>query len=331
MKKFISIKEEILSEIKNGKLLPDEKLPVREELISKYGVTRATLSKALAELINEGWLKAVRGQGTFVGTGPDTLRMALVCNFNFQEKIPNAPKFAHMVDTLNYILISSIEGKFDFVDSQKAVRDMSFASSYDIVVWIMPDDKALSAIREYKHKILVINRYGNDLNFVSTNHRKAVYDAADRLITKFGSDVNLFYLDMGQDDFIARERRAGFMDLCRKRGLFYNFCRISKTFQENVDNLMAIKFEAGKANIIVSPTAFVTGAVLRMAYMRNIQMGKDFHYSDFDNANSAENTGVAIPSVLQDYAAMGREAASAMKNMIQNPVQIYIPHRLINI
>ena len=331
MKKFISIKEEILSEIKSGKLKNDEKLPVREELISKYGVTRATLSKALAELIKEGWLKAVRGQGTFVGSGPDKIRMALVCNFSFQEKTPNAPKFTHMVDALNYILISSFDGKFDFIDSQKAVKDMSFASSYDIVVWIMPDDQALSAIREYKHKVLVINRYGSDLNFVSTNHRKAVYDAAERLITKFGPDINLFYLDMGQDDFVARERRAGFMDICRERGLFYSFCRIAREFQENVDNLMAIKLETGKANIIVSPTASATGAVLRMAYLRNIQMGKDFHYSDFDNANSAENTGVAIPSVLQDYAAMGREAAAAMKNMIQNPVQIYVPHRLINI
>ena len=331
MKKFISIKEEILSEIKSGKLKNDEKLPVREELINKYGVTRATLSKALGELIGEGWLKAVRGQGTFVGAGPDKIRMALVCNFSFQEKTLNAPKFTHMVDALNYILISSFEGKFDFIDSQKAAKDISFVSSYDIVVWIMPDDPALSIIREYRHKILVINRYGDGLNFVSTNHRKAVSDAAEQFVTKFGSDINLFYLDMGQDDFVARERRAGFMDVCRTRGLFYNFCRISRGFQENVDNLMSIRFEPGKANVIVSPTASVTGAVLRMAYLRNIQMGKDFYYSDFDNANSIENTGIAVPSVLQDYAAMGREAAAAMKNMIQNPVRIYVPHRLINI
>ncbi|OGV31047.1 MAG: hypothetical protein A2020_00230 [Lentisphaerae bacterium GWF2_45_14] len=331
MKKFISIKEEILSEIKSGKLKSLDKLPVRETLIRKYGVTRATLNKAIGELIKEGWLKAVRSQGTFVSSGPDKIRMALVCDFSLQEKTVNAPKFAHMVDALNYILVSSFDGKFDFIDSLKASKDMSFISSYDIVVWIIPDDATLAKIQEYKHKVLIINRYGTALNYVSTNHRKAVSNITEHFIAKFSGTVNLFYLDMDQDDFIARERRAGFMDACRSHDLFYSFCRISRVFQENVDNLMATRFDAEKANVIVSPTASVTGAVLRMAYLRKLQMGKDFYYSDFDNANSVENTGIAIPSVLQDYAAMGREAASAMKNVIQGPVQLYVPHRLINI
>jgi DNA-binding LacI/PurR family transcriptional regulator len=74
-----------------------------------------------------------------------------------------------------------------------------------------------------------------------------------------------------------------------------------------------------------------TGAVLRMAHIKNLRIGEDFFYSDFDNADSLISTGVKIPSILQDYKKMGEEVIKAAKNITDGPAQKFTPHHLVNI
>ena len=47
---YQKIKEDILRQIKDGQLLPGDKIPTEYQLMEKYGVSRITVSKALSEL-----------------------------------------------------------------------------------------------------------------------------------------------------------------------------------------------------------------------------------------------------------------------------------------
>ena len=51
---YQKIKEDILRQIKDGQLLPGDKIPTEYQLMEKYGVSRITVSKALSELKSEG-------------------------------------------------------------------------------------------------------------------------------------------------------------------------------------------------------------------------------------------------------------------------------------
>lgn len=52
--------------IRRGHFRPDDPLPSEHELSKSYGVSRATVRKALAELASEGLVYTVKGKGSFV-------------------------------------------------------------------------------------------------------------------------------------------------------------------------------------------------------------------------------------------------------------------------
>ena len=328
--KYIMIKEEIISEISSGKLKRGDKLPVREELIRKYSVTRATLDKAFRELIRENWLTAKRKKGTFVSGPSEKRKVALVMNFPGMESAGSLD-FFHQTDALKYILFSSFRDNMVLLEEKSVCRNIKLLSGYDISIWHAPPDVTLPRLLPFKHKVLVINRYYEGLNFVSTNHRGAVREATLKLIEAHGSQSQLVYLDLPYNSFISRERREGFFEACSEKNRFYRICRMSKDFEENVREVSSLKITADIPTVIISPSILLTGAVLKMAYMKGVQMGREFFYCDFDNADSLEKTGVSIPSILQDYEKMGMEAVKAVDKMQScKNVSVFVPYKLVN-
>ncbi|MHC5217314.1 aminotransferase-like domain-containing protein [Enterococcus sp. LJL128] len=66
---YQAIVEHILGLIKNGELLPGEKLPAERKLADMLGVNRSTVVHALEELEAMGWLLRKQGSGSFVAEG----------------------------------------------------------------------------------------------------------------------------------------------------------------------------------------------------------------------------------------------------------------------
>jgi GntR family transcriptional regulator len=57
----------ILVDLTDNDLSPDAPIPSERELMSRYGVSRATVREAIGQLVSEGRLYRVHGKGTFVG------------------------------------------------------------------------------------------------------------------------------------------------------------------------------------------------------------------------------------------------------------------------
>lgn len=61
------IQSDLRSRIESGELAPGSRLETEQELMARYGVSRATVRQALAGLVSEGLVEIRRGLGTFVG------------------------------------------------------------------------------------------------------------------------------------------------------------------------------------------------------------------------------------------------------------------------
>ena len=90
MKIYEQIEDDILKDIKNGLLKPNEKLPTNLELAEKYHTSGVTVRKSLAALVNKGYLFSVERVGTFV---KERERDLFTVNFslegNINEEITN--------------------------------------------------------------------------------------------------------------------------------------------------------------------------------------------------------------------------------------------------
>lgn len=65
-KLYVRIKDWLRLEIESGRYKRGDQIPTEEELMKRFGVSRATVRRAIQELVLEGWLYRVQGSGTFV-------------------------------------------------------------------------------------------------------------------------------------------------------------------------------------------------------------------------------------------------------------------------
>ena len=60
------VKRQLLDEIVQGALKPDDRLPAEAELVERFGVSRHTVRRAMAELVEMGLVRVEQGRGAFV-------------------------------------------------------------------------------------------------------------------------------------------------------------------------------------------------------------------------------------------------------------------------
>jgi len=71
--------QKIRSSIGSGSLLPDSQLPTIKELTESHAVSGVTVNKAMSTLLKDGFIRSVRGGGTYVASRPpNTTRFGLV-------------------------------------------------------------------------------------------------------------------------------------------------------------------------------------------------------------------------------------------------------------
>jgi hypothetical protein len=331
--KYEKVKASILADIRSGFYKTGERIPTREELIAKYSVTRTTVNQALKILVNAGVLSTSKRGGTVVTGQPMPLDVAFVSSLGGVSP-GDIVRISENENTVMFRPLLEVMSEFnvDFINIRNVSEsDFDWTEKYDCVVWVMPDDRILSKLPKYKDKMLVINRYHKDLNFIATNHRKAVCEMTKYNLERSGENKQIFFLNSTvHDEFIWRERREGFVDACQSKDLFYRICNLNVDNYESIlKSLMAIEFEPDKNIVMVSPCLAYSGAVLQMVQRRGLVFDENFFYSDFDNRHSQLNTGVKIVSAIQDYEHMGHEIVKALRNFGKEKIQIFVPAEII--
>jgi len=83
--KYVQIKEYILQSIQSGAYPHNSRIPSTRTLADQFEVNRLTVTKAIDELVQEGWLATSVGKGTFVA--PAKIDQELLSLTSFTEDV----------------------------------------------------------------------------------------------------------------------------------------------------------------------------------------------------------------------------------------------------
>jgi GntR family transcriptional regulator len=67
---YLQVYDMITDAIKTGQLKPGDRLPTERSFCQQFGVSRATVRRALRRLVDEGVVEATVGRGSFISGGP---------------------------------------------------------------------------------------------------------------------------------------------------------------------------------------------------------------------------------------------------------------------
>lgn len=166
--KYVIIKNDIKNDIENGLLKPDQKISSEKEICEHYNVSRITATRALSDLVSEGYLYRIQGKGTFVkgseilGNGLNLLGFTKRMkdqNLELKTKLietssvlipKKMAKFFNLDPTMQVILLKRVR----IVDGQPLCISMSYLIP-EIFYWTTlenMEEESLYDLLEHKYK-----------------------------------------------------------------------------------------------------------------------------------------------------------------------------------
>ena len=318
MKNYRNIAREIERRILNGIYPPNTLLPSRLELMREFQVARATLDRAVQELVNSRRLTSRRGSGTSVNPLSEHRRDVALIGMPFGVEIDSFHNFNCR----------------PFKKELLAKRsNWSMLYDFDALLWRFPESSELPVIEAMSGKIpqVVVNRVIPGINCVSTDHRGAYRSIAVERMKLFPEALPVF-MSSGRKSLPGQYRFEGFADACRAAGKFYELWNFTAgaTFNDNAAEIKQKLEELhGKPALVLSDSISLTGAFMRAVALTSRKWGEDLWYSDFDNSYDENIWGVRVTSFIQDYKVLTSAALEQLAELLDGSGDAMPEHKLI--
>lgn len=338
--KYEKVKLAILKDIRDGKLTPGDKLPIREELVKKYGTTRTTIDKAISGLVSENVLTASRRHGTFVAAKKMSRKIALI---SWKKSIARHSNY--FGDRYNYFSLFGTlmerlkDNIFKIIEPEEINDNPQILNDYDYILWnALPLDILNDLVEKLncRDKIILLNRYYEGFHFASTNHQESARKLTEIFLKKLPDKSIFYFIDIESNSqgmsYVLNERKKGFLKACEEYRRFYRFLNVGPSSRprdiSEIISLNDVKVADAPA-CIISPTLFTTGPMMRFIAENGLRLNKDIYYADFNNENSIINTGYPIPSLLEDFMNMGQAAMEIIESEGRKK-ECFVPSKIVN-
>ncbi|RYG48754.1 GntR family transcriptional regulator [bacterium] len=316
----------LLGSLKDGSFNVGDRFPSEPELISRYGVSRATVREAIIALEQEGWLRRLQGKGTFVNERPKVHRtFAVIVPYLYANE---SPDFRAGTDVIP-ILMQSIEHQARksgvsiglYIDNLDVATERENLLSVverevDAVLMIYIGGETnldcLRRIQEAGIPLVLFDRYIEELviDAVATDNYQGAYRATHRFLD--AGMPSVAYITAPIDSTVLRDRRLGFVSAMKERGLAPKVMELRQELGEGVD-----RSNYDRTRELVSkltfPTAIFSADATRLALIAQIvaDLGiprSDYALGCFDEPYLNLPDDLMLLRVLQPLREIGRKA-----------------------
>ena len=341
------LKTALLDSLQDGTFKVGDRFPSEPELISRYGVSRATVREAIISLEQEGWLRRLQGKGTFVSERPKVHRtVAVVAPYLYAT---DSPEFRAGTDVIPLLMQSvehharkngvSINLYLDNleVETERENLEMIVERNIDAVLMIYiggaTNLDCLEKVRAAKIPLVLFDRYIEELpiDAVASDNRLGAYRATLRFLDEGFPAVA--YVTGPIDSTVLRDRRQGYLDAMAERGLTAQVMELRQEIGEGVDrpNFDRTRDLVGR---LPFPTAIFSADATRLALISQIveDLGvsrRDYALGCFDEPYLNPPDDLLLVKVLQPLREIGRKAVDITLGRIEGnteaPVRLLLP------
>jgi GntR family transcriptional regulator of arabinose operon len=301
-------------------------MPSEPELISKYGVSRATVREAIISLEQEGWLRRLQGKGTFVSERPKVHKtVAVIAPYLYANE---SPDFRAGTDVIPLLMQSiehharkkgvSISLYLDNLEVETERENLLnvVERGVDAVLVLYIGGKTnldcLERVREAGIPLVLFDRYIDEIPFdaVASDNRQGSYRATLRFLDEGAPSVA--YITGPIDSTVLRDRRDGYLEAMAERGLAAHVMELKQDLGDGVDRTNYDRTR-GLVSQLEFPTAIFSADATRLAIISQIvdELGvprSDYALGCFDEPYLNPSDDLLLIRVLQPLRAIGREA-----------------------
>lgn len=299
-----SIARDLRRRIGRGEQPVGQPLPTRAELMSRYGVARATIDRAIGLLARDAVVESRQGVGTWVRSTARAHRIAVI----------GSPLPEHDIASLGAEVTGFGYAQVAGPAARRALH------GFDGQLWNRPEAAALAWAEELAGAVpqVFINRTVPGRACVSTDHHGAYLGiTAERL--DLLPQARPYLLRQGAHSSLVTQYRAdGFTEACRARQRFHEQIVMPEGFDASLEQLeRTLSPDPARPLLLVADSRRHTGAVMAWARRHALRWRHDLWYSDFDNDLAADVWGVEVTSFIQREADMHAAAVARLRAQIE--------------
>lgn len=227
---YIRLKNEILSDIRNGKYPENSPLPAVNVIADNAGISVRTAYLAVQELVKDGVCFRRPKKGTYVGSPAELVRRAVCAVWTeYSESSP----FGHPLSSVFYCGILQACGKFGITPvlvseaPEEVIRRYDRSREFDFKGVLVLDsakfDSTVELARKFpEKKFFFVNYVMKKINDLPPNMTAVVddgyrgaYRMIEHLISLQCNDFVIFDVDLGPEDRTYCDRLRGAMAALR--------------------------------------------------------------------------------------------------------------------
>ncbi len=321
-----------------------QSIPKEMELCQIYGLSRDSVRKAIAGLVEDGLLFRIKKKGTFIVQDHSVEPVVAPSPAGF-SKIgvlwPYSEVWRECVSSIEAEIIKAgyrsrvTSYPWDNLSAEIDLLQEFRETCAGIIVYPNSDrsDRGyLSKLQADGFPIIMVDMYfpDSDISFVVSNNYSGTMEAVNYFITQ--GLKKIAFLDINRENSSNIERREGYIAALEQAGLSINellmlSCnsRLTSHDCENIETLIVKQHPEA----IFCAAHFLAYKCYRIAERNKISIPDQLAVTAFDRHESDRLLSPPLAAVVQQQAEIGQRAAKTLIGMIEGrinrPQKIFVP------
>ncbi|MFC5630094.1 MULTISPECIES: GntR family transcriptional regulator [Streptococcus] len=340
--KYQKVADDLLRKILDGSYAIGQVIPTEHQLCDIYQVSRHTVRQALSLLIQQGYLKAEKGSGTFVLDYKDnqnartvaTKTIGVITTYLSDYIFPNIIEgIEEVLRESGYSLMLSATNNNPALEEDSLKKMMAQGVEGFLIEPTSsneynPNIAYYAELKEAGIPVYFLNAYYDilDIPYASLDDFSAGYEATKYLIDRGHRKIGLI---TKLDDMQGKLRMKGFVNMHEAAKLSFRAADIAtfttKTQQAAIRDYVEYILKTDDA-----PTAFVcyndqvSSQFIQLMKEKGREMSQDYSIISHDNSYLAE--AYQLTSISHPKQVLGRDAAKQLLGAIERKKRMKTIH-----